>query len=53
MQRLPRRDTMRLHDMTPNATQNRGEQSDARERRSRADLQWTINRRRPVIGGVR
>ena len=28
------------------------EQSDARERRSRADLQWTINRRRPVIGDV-
>ncbi len=29
------------------------EQSDARERRSRADSQWTINRRRPVIGDVR
>jgi hypothetical protein len=28
------------------------EQSDARERRSRADSQWTINRRRPVIGDV-
>lgn len=28
------------------------EQSDARERRSRADLQCTMNRRRPVIGGV-
>jgi len=28
------------------------EQSDARERRSRAELQWTINRRRPVIGDV-
>ena len=28
------------------------EQADARERRSRADLQWTINRRRPVIGVV-
>ena len=29
------------------------EQSDARERRSQADLQWTINRRRPVIAAVR
>lgn len=38
--------------MTPTAPQNRGEQSDARARRSRADLQLTINRRRPVIGDV-
>ena len=30
----------------------RSEQSDARERRSRADLKLTINRRRPVIGDV-
>ena len=29
------------------------EQADARERRSRADLQLKINRRRPVIGVVR
>jgi len=29
------------------------EQSDARERRSQAELKWTINRRRPVIGDVR
>lgn len=28
------------------------EQSDARERRCRADLKWTIFRRRPVIGDV-
>jgi hypothetical protein len=28
------------------------EQSDARERRSQADQQWKVNRRRPVIGDV-
>ncbi len=28
------------------------EQSDARERRSRAGLKWTASRRRPVIGNV-
>ncbi len=31
---------------------NIDEQADARERRSRVDLQWTIYRRRPVIGDV-
>jgi hypothetical protein len=31
---------------------NIDEQTDARERRSRVDLQWTIYRRRPVIGDV-
>jgi len=34
------------------ATENADEQADARERRSQADLQWKINRRRPVIGDV-
>jgi hypothetical protein len=29
------------------------EQSDARERRSQANWQWRINRRRPVIGDAR
>lgn len=29
-----------------------GEPADARERRKRADSEWKINRRRPVIGGV-
>ena len=33
-------------------TQNPDEQSDARERRIRAELQLTIFRRRPVIGDV-
>jgi hypothetical protein len=31
---------------------NGTEQADARERRSRADLHWRMNRRRPVIGDV-
>jgi len=31
---------------------NGDEQSDARERRSRVDLQWTIFRRQPVISDV-
>jgi len=31
---------------------NKAEPADARERRSQADVQWTINRRRPVIGVV-
>ncbi len=38
---------------SPTFTDDRMRTIRCTERRSRADLQWTINRRRPVIGDVR
>lgn len=47
---MPKRGLKRLAARFRNAS---SEQSDARERRTRAGLKWTAFRRRPVIGNVR
>lgn len=47
-----RRSVEDIHEMETRHAVHASEQSDARERRSRANLQWTINRRRGPVNRV-